>query len=289
MQNGKYIFYVKVNDKKTHEYEHGGETFIEGRKGSEYELFFKNNTHKRLLVVFSVDGLSVMDGKTASDKSHGYVVDAYREITIPGWKIDSRKAAKFQFRPQQDKANTTYVELLQEEGFDVDASNQGVIGCMVFEEVEKPVTTYTGIRHYPYYPNPWNQPLVPLVPMWNSSVLGDGTTTALGMNASSMVATSSPQSFDGVASASLNNVVSQNYYEPVFEEKSLGTGFGDDVKFETTKVDFERKGNPEWVAIINYDTIQGLRKRGIFINNSPTAKAFPGFKDEGCYVPTKRR
>ena len=55
MYFSSYEFAVHVNDKANTEYPHQGETYIEGRKGSKYELFFKNNTYEEVLVVFSVE------------------------------------------------------------------------------------------------------------------------------------------------------------------------------------------------------------------------------------------
>jgi hypothetical protein len=275
MKNNKYEFNVIVNGKNVTEYEHGADTFIEGRKGSTYELYFKNNTNNRLEVVFSVDGLSVIDGKTASDKSTGYIVDRYSSITVPGWKIDSRKAAQFQFQPQNDKSNTTYVELLAEEGFEVDTGNQGVIGCMVFMEKLKPqpkINCYNNYyhtinqikKHDPYY-----YPCYPYTPY------GSVYYNTVGLRG------------NGIDSSFVQSNYNSNEFDMV--ENSIGTGFGDDTKFETVTIEFERQKNNDWFAVINYDTIQGLRKRGIFFVNSPKAKAFPNFKEsEGCHIPVRR-
>lgn len=279
MQNSKYTFAVRVKGKNVPEYENNGDNYIEGRKGSEYELYFKNKTYNRVLVIPSVDGLSTIDGKTASDKSNGYVVNGYQEVVIPGWKINSAKAAKFQFRPQNDNSNTTYVELLQEEGFDVDSSNQGVIGCMVFEEVyNSPKVVYQPYpihdTAYPLWPNIYpykNYYINPYSDFYNYN--------------------------GGGGSASIETLDINNSYSPLrssggygnsIQESDLGTGFGDDTKFETSSTEFERKSFPDWIAVINYDTLQGLRKKGIFINHNPNNKAFPGYNDSGCYIPKKR-
>jgi hypothetical protein len=311
MKNNKYEFNVIVNGKNVTEYEHGADTFIEGRKGSTYELYFKNNTNNRLEVVFSVDGLSVIDGKTASDKSTGYIVDRYSSITVPGWKIDSRKAAQFQFQPQNDKSNTTYVELLAEEGFEVDTGNQGVIGCMVFMEKLKPqpiINCYNNYyhtinqikKHDPYYYPCY--PCYPYTPYTPYTPYGSVCYNTVGLIGNGMASSLSSASYNarGVASQkspSINvseidsSFVQSNYNSNEFDmvENSIGTGFGDDTKFETVTIEFERQKNNDWFAVINYDTIQGLRKRGIFFVNSPKAKAFPNFKEsEGCHIPVRR-
>jgi hypothetical protein len=301
-----YEFSVKIKEKRVDEHFFNGEYFIEGRKGSEYELYFQNKTNKRVVVVMSVDGLSVMDGKTASDKSDGYVVEAYREITVPGWKINSNKAAKFQFRPQNDKSNTTYVELLQEEGFEVDVANQGVIGCLVFEEVEKEEKV-KHIHHYHSYPYLYPY-YVPRYPQWNYdnlnyydanaplSGMGYNAASAIGQISASSASASSLRGVTGgtveqmntLSAKSTNQTPIFNGFSEVLEETSLGTGFGKDTKFETTSIKFDKKDDPVWIAVINYDTIQGLRKRGIFINKTSNSKAFPGLKEKGCYVPVRR-
>lgn len=295
MKNNKYEFAVLVDGKYIKEYEHGADTYIEGRKGSTYELYFKNNTSNRVEVIFSVDGLSIMDGKTASDKSEGYIVNAYNSIKVPGWKINSQKVAQFQFQPQNDKANTTYVELLAEEGFNVDTGNQGVIGCLVFVEKEKQIQAYP---YYPYYP-PFSRPRNPwyfdnLNPVYIGDSISYGGVAGV---ASAGANPLSQQTYNTMTSASLSKgsitrSVGQNNIQitasSAMEETSMGTSFGNDKKFETVMVEFERNSNHDWISVINYDTIQGLRKRGVLFFNSPKAKAFPKFKDEGCPIPSRR-
>jgi len=297
MQCSKFTFEVRVKNAPLKEYEHGADTYVEGRKGTEYELYFYNKTHRKVEVVFSVDGLDVIEGKTASDKSTGYIVGPYSYVTIPGWKINSNKAAAFQFRPQDAKANTTYVEILKSEGFDVDTSNQGVIGCMVFEErYIPPVTPVVRYLHTNAYVYP--QPQFGNFPMWSS----DRPITTMGgvglsqssqqMYCSSAVPAQNMGALRNSTGFVGNEVKTSGrtiitYASDMDATASLGTGFGADVKFDTVKVKFERDSNPVWIAVLNYDTIQGLRKRGIFIQNS-TPKAFPGFQETGCYVPKNR-
>jgi hypothetical protein len=301
MQNAsyaQYIFEVRVNGKKAEEILHAGEYFIEGRKGSQYELYFRNNTYKRVLVVFSVDGLSTMDGKTASDNSGGYIVNAYSEIKVPGWKIDSKKVAHFEFRPQNDKANTTYVELLQEEGFDVDVSNQGVIGCMVFDEKVKPIPQYQIYNTYIPPVGYVKSPAFDINTFTQHGLLWGGARSPETFYNEVNTGIVSSSSLRGVNSSTVTMNASQayataavGYSEPIAmasASPSLGTGFGEDTRFETRTVEFENEKNPSWIGVINYDTIQGLRKRGIYVASS-NAKAFPGYKENGCHVPQNRR
>lgn len=308
MQNAnykEYEFLVKVNNKPLLEYESNGDTYVEGRKGSEYELYFKNHTYNRVLVVFSVDGLSIMDGKTASKDSRGYIVEGYKDLTVPGWTINSNKVAKFQFQPQNDKSNTTYVELLQEEGFNVDPSNQGVIGCMVFKERYVPPQ----VEKLYFYPQVYHDYLnPPLEPNWNDydnqglinggwreqygSISGGLSSSSMGcMSSSNYTGTTTRYVGDNLVGVGMKGM-SMNYASPDISaysvETGLGTQFGDDKRFDTTSSTFNREYTPAWVAVINYDTLQGLRKRGIFVKENNHAKAFPDYKEVGCHIPKRR-
>jgi len=307
--NQDYTFVVRVNNKDTTEYRYKGKTYIEGRKGSEYELYFFNNTPTRILAVFSVDGLSVLDGKVASDKSRGYVVDPFRSLTVPGWTIDNSKVATFQFRPQGEKDDVTYVEALKEEGFDVDVGNQGVIGCMVFKEKVRYYVPPKVVHHYhTVYAQPAIYP--PFYGYLNNSnhyadsarsyliadsaspvVTMNGVGTAMSLSAGYATAQAKAAQFSTTETlcASSNNVLPAGFFSNSFLENSLGTGFGDDKEFETETVSFERDEKPIWIGVVNYDTITNLRRMGIPIDSwKPEKQAFPGYSGSGCYVPKRR-
>jgi len=118
---------VCVHGRKVKTYRHEGELFIEGRKGSEYTLKVHNNTSRRAVAVISVDGLSIMDGKEASRKGAGYVLDARSVTEIPGWRLDNSEVARFQF----GSVPSSYA------GRQKKAANVGVIGCVVYREQEQ--------------------------------------------------------------------------------------------------------------------------------------------------------
>lgn len=127
-----YEFDVLVNGKTVDKFVHpeDGRTFIEGRKKSEFTLRIKNNTPKRIMVLCSVDGLSVMTGKTASaKKGGGYIVGGHEVVTIPGWRLNNSAIAKFIFSSKgQSYANTKETP---------EPKNVGVIGCLVYREKEQ--------------------------------------------------------------------------------------------------------------------------------------------------------
>lgn len=259
-------------------YVHRDDVYVEGRKGSEYVLTFKNNSSHRVLMVASVDGLSVMDGKPASVDSTGYVVERWSTVTVPGWRIDDGKVAKFVFQPQGDSRDLTYVEALKADGVDVDASNQGVIGCLVFPEKAVELRTR-------------------------------GLVAALGTNTRRIRPDSdlwyskggpSLQSLSYPSAGGMSNSMYTSDNEPVTmsmdNSSSVGTGFGDDKEFKTSTVKFTRHDpkNPAETFVIMYDTIQGLRKRGVPVDavKNPLKNAFPAspeLADKGCRIPSNRR
>jgi hypothetical protein len=127
LSGGKITFEILVNGHPIKQYPHHGETFVEGRKGSEYTLRVTNNTCGRVEAVVTVDGLSVMNGKEGSFNIGGYLVPAYGHIDIPGWRLDNSSVAKFLFS-EMDQA---YASLMGK------PSNIGVIGCAIFKEKPK--------------------------------------------------------------------------------------------------------------------------------------------------------
>ena len=137
---------VRIKGRPITEYPHNGQTFIEGRAGSSFEIAVKNHNGFRVEAVVSVDGLSVLDGKDAGPLSSGYVLGPYEEIVIPGWKVNDATAAAFEFGGKGRGA--TYAE--QSTG---SARNVGVLGLLVYREEPQPVhfSTNYGLRG-----SPWN-------------------------------------------------------------------------------------------------------------------------------------
>ena len=270
---------VLVNGKPVTEVVHNGQTYIEGRKKTTYELYFRNNSHMQVLVVPSVDGMSVIDGESAGKQSPGYVVDPWSDVTIPGWTVNGQEAAEFVFHAQSAywSDEQTYAEEIE-----ADSSNQGALGFMVFHRKVKVQKSYSSKRmksstHKPMFDmsgngtgNPPNDLLrgasgsvLDVNQAFASSVLTAGS--ADGVSSSPTITTTS----SGVLSSTntmdnLGNNVNITYDSfDVDDGKSLGTGFGDAVEFETQKVEFERELNPCAAFAFYYDTLKNLRKVGV--------------------------
>lgn len=115
---------IIINERPITEYKHEGETWVEGREGSKYEIEIRNSSGNRVLAVVSVDGLSVMDGERATNNSSGYVLKPYDFIRIPGWRLDAGSIAAFTF-------GSRVASYAAAKG---DESNVGVIGIRIFGE-----------------------------------------------------------------------------------------------------------------------------------------------------------
>lgn len=139
MHSNNYSLEVLVNGRPVQEYYKDSKSFIEAREGTEYTLRFRNNSWKRVLAVFSVDGVEVLKGKAASQADNGYIVDAFYSIEIKGYRIDEETVAAFKFSSGTqsyavvvgaEKTNPKTGETHQEKT----DRNNGVIGVRVFEE-----------------------------------------------------------------------------------------------------------------------------------------------------------
>lgn len=238
---------IKVKGKTIPSYFHEGDTWVEGRVGSEYTLEFKNNTNKNVLIVPSVDGLSILDGKPATSKSKGYIVNKWSSVEIPGWTLDNDNVAKFVFS-SVDNSYSTY-----QSG---NTDNNGVIGFKVFYEVEKPIdnTFYDVYFKSPIMMNNGIPPTNNIMRGLSSDIYGS-------MNMS--------------ASASATSYNSQ-------VDHSVGTGFGEKESFAVKEVEFER-GDLAQTIVIYYDSLKNLKSRGIKVE--PQRKKPSPFKEIGCIPP----
>lgn len=123
-----YELNISINQKIIDIYDHNGQKFVEGRKGSEFEIVFTNNTNVDALAIISVDGLDILDGKPASNESSGYVVSPFQTVSIPGWRLDNENVAKFVF----SNTRASYSNRIGH-----GTKNVGVIGCLVYRSKER--------------------------------------------------------------------------------------------------------------------------------------------------------
>lgn len=286
---------VLVKDRPINEYLHEGETFVEGRGGSNYEIEIVNLTNERVEAVLAVDGLSVIDGKEAGAESTGYLLHAHERIRVPGWKLTDEQVAAFQFAGKKNSYAAT-----TEGG---SARNTGVIGVMAFKERRKAAPFMIRASAAPGMFGAARglglnsvQTLNHVAP---SGAAGDLYGMAVGAATSSLdsqwaeTAASLTSGGDLMMSKSASRRVQAVTLEntrPEFVEQTLGTAFGEAQDFSTVEVEFDR-GDLLAMSVLYYDDAKGLRARGIDLDRRkqhPRLKqqpqAFPGL-NKGCTPP----
>jgi hypothetical protein len=99
--------------------------FVVGKRDNHYSIVLKNRCKSRLEVVLSVDGLDVIDGKSASFAKRGYVIAPDETLEVKGWRTSPDTVARFKF----STVSGSYANLAHG-----DHRNVGVIGLAVFTE-----------------------------------------------------------------------------------------------------------------------------------------------------------
>ncbi len=297
MKRNSVELQVLVRGKPVTEYIHQRKAFIEGREGSEFELRVKNNLGQRVLIVPSVDGLSVMDGQEASSQSQGYVLSPWQEMLIPGWRLDNDGVARFIFEDMK----ASYAEQVGK------GSNRGVIGLKAFAEK---VVYRRAPDPFPIWvqPEPWQpRPIIwttdNTIYHYDGHQLIGSNTTVYGASSGTKTAvdgdTLSLKSSGGVSAncsstptmgestiqncsaevktrSAVRKKVSVNFVQEAEPAEDIGVGFGEAAEHKVQEVTFNR-GRSVATFAIYYDSRKGLEKRGITVvsNQKPLPEPFP--------------
>jgi hypothetical protein len=104
----------------------GDRWFVVGEEGRRYAIVVRNRSELRLEIVLSVDGLDVIDGRAASLRKRGYIIDPHRQLAVEGFRQSTDAVAAFRFGPVRE----SYAQ--QKYG---DTRNVGVIGIAIFNEL----------------------------------------------------------------------------------------------------------------------------------------------------------
>jgi hypothetical protein len=102
----------------------GGRIYVVGENGRRYSIVITNLTDRRYEAVLSVDGLDVLDGKSASVRKRGYLIAPYASLTVDGFRRSYQEVAAFRF----GSVGSSYAA---RSGSD---RNVGVIGYAFFNE-----------------------------------------------------------------------------------------------------------------------------------------------------------
>ncbi len=108
---------------------HGGRNYVAAVIGQRYYLRLTNKSNERVLSVVAVDGINVITGATATPEQTGYVLGAWQQHDILGWRKDQHQVAAFYFTNVED----SYAARTGRE------NQTGVIGIAIYRErAERP-------------------------------------------------------------------------------------------------------------------------------------------------------
>jgi hypothetical protein len=126
---GGYELQVLVDGVPAPTFFRGAETYVMGEMGARYTLRVVNHTGRRIEAVASVDGRDVVDGRAADVRTkRGYLVPAWGQVDIDGWRLSRAQVAAFRF-------STVAASYAARTG---SAREVGVIGAAIFPERDVP-------------------------------------------------------------------------------------------------------------------------------------------------------
>jgi hypothetical protein len=225
-------------------FQYRSHSWVMGSLGDRYEIHLANHTARRVEAVVSVDGLDAVDGHTADYQSkRGYLIPAYGEVTIEGFRTSLEKVATFRFSSVPD----SYA------GRKGQARDVGVIGVAFFPERE--------VRPRPL-PMPLSSPrrdasepsaAPPPAPSVGESAASGAAAPAA--RASDAVEKSRGESYERRASREV-------------ERPGLGTEFGEQRSSSVEYTSFQRQnaGRPTSVVELRYNDRRGLLAMGIAVD-----------------------
>ena len=116
---------IKSNGRYLKAYNSSSDTVVVGEHGERYSIYLRNQTDRRVEVVLSVDGLDVLDGKSASHRKRGYVIGPRGRLSVDGFRRSYESVAAFRFGSVDSSYATRSTG---------SSRNVGVIGMAVFHE-----------------------------------------------------------------------------------------------------------------------------------------------------------
>jgi hypothetical protein len=228
---------------------HRGRAYVLGTLGRRYALRIRNGSPRRAEVVVSVDGRDVVDGKPASFSKPGYVVNAFGEVVIDGYRLSEAAVAAFRF----GTVARSYASRMG------DARDVGVIGVAVFPEREvlrRPPPPPPYVPPYPY-PRPDSS---------GPSASADRAPSA-GSRAEAAPEAAQPPSASGPSPGPAPDLLAQKRRSA--ERPGLGTEFGEERESRVVEVAFERaRPQPDAVLAVRYDDREGLLALGIDVDRA---------------------
>lgn len=287
------------NGRELPTYHVGSRAYLLGENGTRYIIRITNPTARRVEAVISVDGLDVIDGKGADLSKRGYIVPAYGELRVEGFRTSTSEIAAFRF----SSVSNSYA------GRKGQARNVGVVGLAIFEEKAAPqiITEQQQWRERDYDYNLdddiyWEEPSYDKRPYGGRGDIAPNQPTAkptgksAGSGGGGLASKRAPSPVADEASAEPAPTRSRpappnDPYcctKPKKEDRpGLGTEFGERRYSAVSWTKFERANltQPSSIAELRYNDAAGLQALGIRIAPAidpnelatrETANPFPG-------------
>ena len=115
----------------------GDRWFVVGEEGRRYSIVVRNRSDLRLEIVLSVDGLDVIDGRPASLRKLGYILNPHQKLVVEGFRQSTEAVAAFRFGSVRESYAAEKYH---------NTRNVGVIGIALFNEVGSDPWTNEEVR-----------------------------------------------------------------------------------------------------------------------------------------------
>lgn len=229
----------RTNQTELPVYHARGQHYVAGQPTQRYSVRLNNRSSGRVLAVLSVDGINAVSGETASPKQTGYVLDAYEQVEIAGWRKSDSDVAQFYFTalPDSYAARTNRPD------------NVGVIGVAVFREKVQPPPVVIA-------------PLSDGTPRRGVDVDRDPNDSRMMESSAGRMSARPPAPAPAAA--------------PAKRAERIGTGHGEREYAPVTHTEFVRASNaPAEVVTLRYDSREHLIDMGVIPRPTREPQAFP--------------
>lgn len=226
----------------------GSTTWLAGNEGERYDLHVQNHTDARVEVVISVDGRDIISGKPGDyRKQRGYVLEPFGSLVIEGYRQSLDEIAAFRFSSLSD----SYSARLGTPG------NVGVIGLAAFtEKAREPRRAKRAIQPIGADPFPGEE-----VEFHGSEAAPQAAPAPSGIVGAGRHRPAEKKSSRGAQ----DEAAAEGGFAATEPSNRIGTEFGESKFSPVEEVEFKRenKKKPDQLLVLRYDSIDGLRARGI--------------------------
>jgi hypothetical protein len=273
-------------------YWYQGAVYVAGDRGARYNIRVSNHTAGRVEAVVTVDGRDAISGELGDyRRQRGYVIEPYGDVLIEGFRQSMAHVAAFRFSDVVDSYSARRGT----------PQHVGVIGVAVFTERKRarrrrpgPVTTAPPRRYYEPYDDDARYGA-------GAEARESGRSKAKPRGGSAPAADAADAEAPAAKSESRRRrggYGAGEFAPPPMPQSELGTEYGETQYSSVREVRFKRRNRrkPDFMAIIHYDSVRGLRARGVPVDwpgrpphyYGPDPQPFPGTRDFAPPPPPRR-